>query len=184
MLRACGSTPTTGWRLLNQGGWTTSGDDHDGPGFVCRIGYAGFQHGTQYPTPAQEACVDTPPANAYWSYWLAGPGQNTWHYSQDGAASYRQQSGTIGLWIFGATNVAGSSGSAVPTFSPATLRRVAATGSAANLKLVSAPPVTGGKAGSSGSVASTAVVIGLVAAIFLIGVAATRRRRRATRLAQ
>ena len=33
------------------------------PNFVCRIDGA--------PGPASEACIDTPPHNAYWSYWRA-----------------------------------------------------------------------------------------------------------------
>ena len=79
--------------LLNQGGWHTTGTGHDGPGFICRIGYGGYHGGTQYPTPAQESCVLTPPSCAYWSYWHAGPGQNTWSYSQPGAMSYRAEAG-------------------------------------------------------------------------------------------
>lgn len=107
VLRSCGTTPTTGYALLNQGGWVTAGTEHDGPGFICRIGYSGYRHGTQYPTPAQEACVQTPPAGAYWAFWQAGPGQNTWAYSQAGAVNYHPQAGSVGLWVFGGTNLAG-----------------------------------------------------------------------------
>ena len=31
LLRSCGTTPTTGYQLLNQGGWRTTGTQHDGP---------------------------------------------------------------------------------------------------------------------------------------------------------
>ena len=55
LLRSCGTTPTTGYQLLNQGGWRTTGTQHDGPAFICRIGYAGHQGGTQYPTPSGRA---------------------------------------------------------------------------------------------------------------------------------
>lgn len=120
LLRSCGTTPTTGYTLLNQGGWQTTGTQHDGPAFICRIGYAGHQGGTQYPTAKDEACVLTPPATAYWSYWHADPGQNTWSYSQLGAMSYHPKPGSVDLWIFGATNVAGTEGR--PTFSPDTVR--------------------------------------------------------------
>ncbi|MFF2545375.1 hypothetical protein ACFVUY_22780 [Kitasatospora sp. NPDC058063] len=120
LLRSCGTTPTTGYALLNQGGWKTTGTGHDGPAFICRIGYSGFQGGKQYPTPDQEKCVLTPPATAYWSYWHADPGQNTWSYSQLGAMSYQPKPGSVDLWIFGGTDIEGTEGR--PTFSPDSVR--------------------------------------------------------------
>ena len=120
LLRACGSTPTTGYALLNEGGWSTTGTAHDGPGFICRIGYSGYSGGTQYPTQTTEACQVTPPATAYWSYWHAGPGQSTWSYSQVGPASYRPPPGSVELWTFGGASGAGGQGT--PTISPAALR--------------------------------------------------------------
>ena len=122
MLRSCASTPTTAYGMLNQGGWHTTGTEHDGPGFICRVGYSGYQGGTQYPTPAQEPCVLTPPSSAYWTFWHAGPGQNSWSYSQAGATGYAPAPGSVELWVFGGTNLGGTSGSAVPTVSPASLR--------------------------------------------------------------
>ncbi|MFJ6611267.1 hypothetical protein ACIQPT_13380 [Streptomyces sp. NPDC091289] len=118
--RSCGTTPTTGYELLNQGGWRTTGTGHDGPAFICRIGYSGYQGGKQYPTSQQEGCVLTPPASAYWSYWHAGPGENTWEYSQLGAMSYRPRPGSVDLWIFGGTNIEGTKGR--PTVTPDQLR--------------------------------------------------------------
>ena len=96
MLRSCASTPATAYGMLNQGGWQTTGTEHDGPGFICRIGYRGYQGGTQYPTPAQESCVLTPPSSAYWTFWHAGPGQDTWSYSQTGATGYSAAAGQRG----------------------------------------------------------------------------------------
>ena len=122
VLRSCGTTPTTGYALLNQGGWQTAGTEHDGPGFICRIGYTGYRGGTQYPTPAQESCVLTPPASAYWAFWYANPGQNAWNYSQLGATGVRPEPGSVELWTFGGTTTGGTSGSAVPTVTPASLR--------------------------------------------------------------
>jgi hypothetical protein len=122
VLRSCGTTPTTGYALLNQGGWQTAGTEHDGPGFICRIGYAGYQGGTQYPTPSQESCVLTPPASAYWAFWYANPGQNAWAYSQMGATEVHPEPGSVELWTFGGTDTGGTSGSAVPTITPASLR--------------------------------------------------------------
>ncbi|MFD7383464.1 hypothetical protein [Streptomyces anulatus] len=118
--RSCGTTPTTGYELLNQGGWRTTGTGHDGPAFICRIGYSGHQGGKQYPTPQQDDCVLTPPASAYWSYWHADPGQNTWTYSQLGAMLYKPRPGSVDLWIFGGTNIEGTEGR--PTVSPDQLR--------------------------------------------------------------
>ncbi|MFE2164912.1 hypothetical protein ACFXB3_07530 [Streptomyces sp. NPDC059447] len=118
--RSCGTTPTTGYELLNQGGWATTGTGHDGPAFICRIGYSGHQGGKQYPTPQQDDCVLTPPASAYWSYWHANPGQNTWEYSQLGAMLYKPQPGGVDLWIFGGTNIEGTEGK--PTVTPDQLR--------------------------------------------------------------
>ncbi|HEY1914761.1 MAG TPA: hypothetical protein VGH27_04220 [Streptosporangiaceae bacterium] len=122
VLRACGTTPTTSYTLLNQGGWHTSGDEHDGPAFICRIGYAGYQGGTQYPTAAQEACVLTPPSTAYWAFWYANPGQDSWTYSPTGAMSTNATPGSVELWTFGGTTSGGTSGSAVPGVSPGSLR--------------------------------------------------------------
>ncbi|MFD7586242.1 hypothetical protein ACFV84_12580, partial [Kitasatospora sp. NPDC059811] len=120
LLRSCGTTPTTGFTLLNQGGWKTTGTGHDGPAFICRIGYSGFQGGKQFPAPDQEKCVLTPPATAYWSYWHADPGQNEWSYSQLGAMSYQPKPGSVDLWIFGGTNIEGTEGR--PGFSPDSVR--------------------------------------------------------------
>ncbi|MCM2424672.1 hypothetical protein [Streptomyces sp. RKAG337] len=120
LLRSCGTTPTTGYTLLNQGGWQTTGTGHDGPAFICRIGYSGYQGGTRYPTPSQDSCVLTPPASAYWSYWHADPGRNTWSYSQLGAMSYHPVAGSVDLWIFGGTDIGGTQGR--PTFSPDSVR--------------------------------------------------------------
>ncbi|MFI5669591.1 hypothetical protein [Streptomyces sp. NPDC051704] len=118
--RSCGTTPTTGYELLNQGGWATTGTGHDGPAFICRIGYSGHQGGRQYPTPDQDDCVLTPPASAYWSYWHANPGQNTWEYSQLGAMLYKPKPGSVDLWTFGATDVEGTQGR--PRVTPDQLR--------------------------------------------------------------
>ncbi|WP_086695976.1 hypothetical protein [Streptomyces recifensis] len=120
VLRSCGTTPTTGYELLNQGGWSTVGTGHDGPAFICRIGYTGYKSGKQYPTPAQDDCVLTPPASAYWSYWHADAGAKTWSYSQLGAMLYKPKPGSVDLWIFGGTNIQGTEGR--PKITPDQLR--------------------------------------------------------------
>lgn len=110
VLRSCGTTPTTGYELLNQGGWRTTGTGHDGPAFICRIGYSGYRGGRQFPTAAEDNCVLTPPASAYWSYWHADPGADDWTYSQLGAMLYRPKPGSVDLWIFGGTDIEGTKG--------------------------------------------------------------------------
>ncbi|MFF2044573.1 hypothetical protein ACFVVX_29555 [Kitasatospora sp. NPDC058170] len=146
LLRSCGTTPTTGYTLLNQGGWRTAGTGHDGPAFICRIGYSGYQGGKQFPPPEQEKCVLTPPATAYWSYWHADPGENTWSYSQLGAMSYHPKPGSVDLWIFGATNIEGTEGR--PAYSPDTVR-------ALNAEPVGEGTGGTGTAGTTGSSGST-----------------------------
>jgi hypothetical protein len=178
-LRSCGSTPTTGYALLNEGGWHTTGTEHDGPDFVCRIGYNRYHEGLQYPAPRQEACVLTPPVNAYWTYWQASPGQDTWIYSQAGPMSVDPAPGSIDLWIFGGTSIGGSSGSAVPRISPDSIRsRVAArTTSAGKRQIINAPPapasVRGGRGSPGPAIATLTILVVLAAA----GITATRRRR-------
>jgi hypothetical protein len=146
IVRGCGSTPTTGFQLLNQGGWQSTGTQRDGAGLICRIGYSGYQGGTAYPTPAADPCVRTPPTTAYWSYWHANPGDSGWSYSQDGAASYSPKPGSVDLWTFG-----GSGGS--PGVSPDALRAHNSPpggGSSAPAPHSSAPSGGGPSGGSAG----------------------------------
>ncbi|MFD4375119.1 prenyltransferase/squalene oxidase repeat-containing protein [Streptomyces sp. NPDC059202] len=133
--RGCDTTPTTGYELLWSGGFTTAGTVHDGPAFLCRIGHGGFAGGTRFPTPATEACDITPPATAYWSYWTASPGQKKWKYSNYGAMARQLKPGDVDAWVFGATDIGGSTGG--PRFSPDDIR-AGATGPAPD---PSAPPV-------------------------------------------
>jgi hypothetical protein len=114
------SSPASGIALLTDTGFTTAGDQHDGPAFVCRIGSGLFAGGTQYPTPAQDPCIVTPPASAYWSYWLAGPGATTWKYSPLTASSDHPQAGEIQAWVYGATDISGTTGQ--PAFTPQQVR--------------------------------------------------------------
>ena len=182
VLRACGTTPTTGYALLNQGGWDTTGTEHDGPGFVCRIGYSGFRHGAEFPTPAQQACVQTPPASAYWAFWRAGPGQDSWSYSQNGAMNYHPDPGSVSLWVFGGTNLGGTAGSALPTVSPDNLRASAAAAAAAGRPaIVNAVPVAGQVSETRGSALPTIIGVTLTALLAVTGISGAARRRRLQR---
>jgi hypothetical protein len=122
IVRGCGIDQPSGYALLHAAAFTTAGDTQDGPAFTCRIGNQAFHDGTMYPTPNVDLCVVTPSTSAYWSYWLAPAGQSTWTYSPLGAMGDVPRPGEVELWMFGATNIGGSSGSGVPRFSPSTLR--------------------------------------------------------------
>ncbi|MEU2458232.1 prenyltransferase/squalene oxidase repeat-containing protein [Streptomyces sp. NPDC012473] len=115
--RGCDTAPTTGYELLSEAGFTTEGTEHDGPAFICRIGLG---TGTQYPTPDKESCVLTPPATAYWSYWIASAGQNKWTYSQYGAMDRKPKDGDVDAWVFGGTDIGGTTGK--PAFTPDDVR--------------------------------------------------------------
>jgi len=53
------------------------------PGFVCRVDG----------TPAGDPCVNTPPADAYWSLWWSDGKSGTWTYSSTGVASLKVPAG-------------------------------------------------------------------------------------------
>lgn len=142
VIRGCGSTPTSGYQLVNQGGFGTTGTVHDGPGFVCRIRYSGFSSGTSYPTPAEVGCGSTPPASQAWSYWNANPGQSGWTLSPTGAASTSPVPGAAQAWTFGG---------GYPSFSPDSVR---AHGSP---PASSTPASSHGGAGKSASASKPAV---------------------------
>ena len=98
----CGVSPDNGYALLHEGGFSTAGTVHDGPGFVCRLGNAAFRKGTQFPTTREDPCVVTPPDSAYWSYWTADKNGKTWSYDRLGAMSDVPIAGGIEFWEFGA----------------------------------------------------------------------------------
>lgn len=85
--------PATGLEALQDAGFTVTGTARWGLAFVCRI--------DGLPTPADEPCINTPPATAYWSYWHA-PSGGSWSYSSSGASSYDPAPGTVEGWSFGA----------------------------------------------------------------------------------
>lgn len=132
--RGCAATPTTGYDALHTAGFTTAGDEHDGPAFICRI--------DTKPTPTQTSCVNTPPASAYWSYWHADTGQTTWSYSQLGAMTYKPPAGSVTAWVFGSTNVTGTSGTGKPTFTPTQVRAANPAPAGGTTTTTTAAPVT------------------------------------------
>jgi hypothetical protein len=110
--RGCAATPTTGYDAMHHAGFTTAGDDQDGPAFVCRI--------DDFPTPAQQSCARTPPTSAAWSYWHADAGHNSWSFTELGAMSSHPTPGSVDAWVYGSTVGGGQHGQ--PSFSPASVR--------------------------------------------------------------
>jgi hypothetical protein len=115
--RGCDARITNGYHALHAAGFTTAGDTQDGPGFICRI--------DDRPSPAEDACVTTPPADASWSYWHADVGHDTWTYSQLGAMGYQPPPGSVDAWTFGSTDI-GPDGQ--PTFPPSSVRATNGSG--------------------------------------------------------
>ena len=91
---------------MQNAGFTPAGTTHYGLAFICRI--------NGLPTAAQDPCVNTPPANAYWAYYHALAGATSWSFSSSGASSYQPPLGSIDAWAFG--------NSATPSKTPAQVR--------------------------------------------------------------
>jgi len=88
VVRCAPGTPGAGLVALREAGFDVRGVARF-PGFVCRINSA----------PASATCLDTPPPDAYWSYWTA-PRGGAWAYSDTGAASRTPAAGSVEGWSF------------------------------------------------------------------------------------
>lgn len=62
------------------------------PGFVCRI--------DGKPTPTDEACVRTPPADAYWGLFQSDGATGTWTYASAGISGIKGKVGASIGWRF------------------------------------------------------------------------------------
>jgi hypothetical protein len=91
---------------MENAGFTPEGTQRYGLAFVCRI--------NDLPSSAQQDCVNTPPANAYWAYYYADDGATTWTYATSAASAYVPPLGSIEAWAFG--------NSATPSVTPAQVR--------------------------------------------------------------
>ena len=107
-VRCAPGAPATGVAALQQAGFTPAGTAVYGLAFVCRI--------NNLPSTAQQACVTTPPTNAYWAYYHANKGATTWTFSTQGASTYKPAQGSIDAWAFGNT--------AKPSKTPAQVRKI------------------------------------------------------------
>ena len=87
----CGTLPATAADALVAAKFDPTGVSGYGLGFICQI--AG--------DPPDDSCSTTPPANAYWSFWYADAGHNTWTYSLAGAMNLEPQAGSVEAWVFG-----------------------------------------------------------------------------------
>ena len=82
---------STGLSALQGAGFTPTGTARFGLGFICRI--------EGKPVAAEEPCIDTPPATAYWSYWYA-PNGGSWKYSSLGVSNHQVVLGGFEGWSF------------------------------------------------------------------------------------
>jgi hypothetical protein len=107
---------STGRAALTAIGASISGTAHDGDGFVCRLnGRPSASETLDLPSGSyQEQCVQTPPLDAYWSYWSADDG-GSWSYATSGVGQHRVKLGGFEGWSF---NLGGSRASP-PAFTPA-----------------------------------------------------------------
>lgn len=87
--------PSSGFAALQAAGFSVT-EVQGLPGFLCKIDGL----------PAEEDCLNTPPADAFWSYWSADRG-GSWSYSLVGGAARTPPPGTVDGWAFGAASAPG-----------------------------------------------------------------------------
>ena len=90
VVRCAPGSPATGFKALTAAGFRLE-EVRNVPGFLCRI--------DSRPGPEREACINTPPAAAYWSYWHAARG-GTWATSGEGARTRTPPPGSVEGWSF------------------------------------------------------------------------------------
>lgn len=93
---------STGLDALKLAGVPYAGVARWGDAFICRL-YNRPSALETIPVAAmpgyKEACINTPPAKAYWSYWWAENG-GTWQYSQWGVKNRNAIKGGFEAWSF------------------------------------------------------------------------------------
>ncbi|TWE11245.1 ABC transporter substrate-binding protein [Rudaeicoccus suwonensis] len=112
VVRCAPSIPAggTGLDALQNAGVPYAGVARWGDAFICRLFNKPSATQTLPVTgdPSyKEACVNTPPASAYWSYWFA-PNGGTWTYSQFGVTNRSAIKGGFEGWSFSLNATAGS----------------------------------------------------------------------------
>ncbi len=99
---APGSDPRLALDVLDDAGFQVEGVARWGDGFVCRIENrpaADEELPIEGDDDYREACLDTPPASGYWSYWYADDGGD-WQYSPYGVKNREVQPGGFEGWSF------------------------------------------------------------------------------------
>ena len=90
IVHCAAGSPTTGFKALIAAGFDIE-EVRNVPGFLCRIdGSPGLD---------RDACINTPPASAYWSYWHAARG-GAWSSSQEGGKTRTPPVGSVDGWSF------------------------------------------------------------------------------------
>lgn len=90
VVRCAPGSPASGFKALQAAGFDLV-EVQNVPGFLCRI--------DGKPNAAQDACRNTPPASAYWSYWHADRG-GSWVASQQGGKTRKPPPGSVDGWSF------------------------------------------------------------------------------------
>jgi hypothetical protein len=191
---------TTGAEALRLVGVAVTGTSGVGAGFICRV--------NGWPAPDQviglpdqtgyvETCVQTPPAQAYWTYWQA-PAGGDWSYASQGYLTSQVQLGGFEAYSF--LHAPASADSAQPTIPPirpaarqpgdeeadqsAVADQSGEAGSSADASVVAASPTAGGNASDNASTSNTALSKGTVIALAVLALVIvarlirTRRRNR------
>lgn len=139
----CAHQPSDGFAALARAGFQVTQPTRT-PGFVCRIDGL----------PTTDPCVNTPPTDAYWSYWYSTD-HRTWTYTSVGAGGRTPPPGSIDAWSFST----GSSASP-PSISPASLTPPAPSTTAAPRTTLAPrptdPPTSGGHASAPEATTTTA----------------------------
>lgn len=99
IIRCAPGDQALGLSALRNAGIGFEGTARWGEAFICRI--------EGKPGPADEPCIDTPPATAYWSYWHAPNGGN-WTYSDKGLMARKPPLGSFEGWSFAKNKTSGS----------------------------------------------------------------------------
>ncbi len=102
VVRCAPGSPATGFEALIAAGFRIEEVRGVMGGFLCRIdGLPGLD---------RDACINTPSASAYWSYWHAARG-GAWSSSQEGGKTRKPTVGSVEGWSFSDD---GSPGAASP----------------------------------------------------------------------
>ncbi|GLZ80596.1 hypothetical protein Afil01_54030 [Actinorhabdospora filicis] len=100
IVRCAPGDQASGLTALKNAGFQITGVQRWGEAFICRI--------EGKPGAADEACINTPPATAYWSYWHS-PNNGSWTYSQWGVMARKPPKGSFEGWSFSKDKTADTS---------------------------------------------------------------------------